>query len=159
MEKRHHEGYQGVIDRQFIDIQIFAMPYLSLYIIPKLFHSQTSHLSHKVPPYPSEGTGIGSGTTAGVAFLPGVDGAFLPLGVDGAVATAVNVVSLATSCARRRIFGTCNPVMSDLIQRKDYMTGHMFPVAPGDEDLVFRTPRNRPAVPRLGAVFRFHLRP
>jgi len=65
--------------------------------------------------YPSEGTGIGSGTVARVAFLPGVDRAFLPLGVDGAVATAVNVESLATSCARKRIFGTCSPVMSDLV--------------------------------------------
>ena len=39
------------------------------------------------------------------------------------------------------------------------MTGHMFPVAPVDEDLVFRTPRNRQAVPRLGAVFHFHPQP
>ena len=89
------------------------MPYLSL-LIPKLCQSQISHLSQS-PVYPSEGTGIGSGTVASVAFLPGVDGAFLPLGVDGAVATAVNVESLATSCARKRIFGTCSPVMSDLV--------------------------------------------
>src|SRR5271154_3777334 len=129
MEKLHHEGYQGVIDRQFIDIQIFPMPYLSIHNPETLSLSNILSLSHKVPLYPSAGTGIGSGTTAGVAFLPGIDGAFLLLGVDGTVATAVNVVSFATSCARRRIFGTCNPVMSDLIQKKDYMTGHMFPIA------------------------------
>jgi len=123
-EKFQHEGYHGATDRQFIDIQILPCLILSLYIILKTRSSENPHLfSDQVALYPSEGTGIASGTTVGILLLPGVDSAFLPLGVEGAVATAVKVGSLATSCAKTRMFGTCNPTISDVVQRKGIHDG------------------------------------
>jgi hypothetical protein len=52
------------------------------------------------------------------------------IGVFADVATAVNDGSLATSCAKNRIFGTCNPVLLDEEILGVYRMGHMFPVVP-----------------------------
>jgi hypothetical protein len=70
-----------------------------------------SHVGPVYAAFTGDGT---SGISPGGAAFPGV---------DGAVATVVKVGSLATNCARYRIFGICNPELSEQGERQELHDG------------------------------------